>query len=100
LIGYARLRFPSDKVFRPEITENTSLIRELHVYGSEVAIGKVGDTTEFQHKGWGKKLLLEAERISIENQYKQQLVMSGIGAREYYKKWGYEKVGVYMGKKL
>lgn len=98
LIGFLRLRIPY-KPFRPEII-NTSLVRELHVYGPMVEINEK-PIYEFQHRGYGKELLREAERITREEfNLNKILVTSGIGAREYYKKFDYERDGVYMGKKL
>ena len=52
LIGFTRLRIPSNRVFRKEITSSSSLIRELHVYGQMQKIGK-NDDNLWQHKGYG-----------------------------------------------
>ncbi len=100
LIGYTRLRLPSEKYFRPEINENTALIRELHVYGSEVLIGDEAQNLEYQHLGYGEKLLKEAEKTALKNGKSEILVLSGLGVREYYEKFGYRKKGPYMYKKL
>ncbi|TRM83421.1 tRNA uridine(34) 5-carboxymethylaminomethyl modification radical SAM/GNAT enzyme Elp3, partial [Sulfolobus sp. F3] len=101
LIGYLRLRIPSDKAHRSEIkNKRVAIVRELHVYGIEVPVG-MWDDFGFQHKGYGSKLLSEAERISREEfDAKKILVLSGIGAREYYRKKGYVKEGPYMAKDL
>lgn len=99
LIGFLRLRIPW-KPFRKEISDNTGLVRELHVYGPMVEIGEK-PKEEWQHRGYGKELLREAEKISKEDFcMKKILVTSGIGARNYYKKFFYKREGVYMGKKL
>ena len=98
LLGFCRLRIPY-KPFRPEITPKSAGIRELHVYGTAVPVGEKGEA--LQHKGLGRKLMLEAERIAKEEfGCKKMLVISGIGAREYYKKLGYKQDGVYMSKSL
>ena len=98
LIGFTRLRIPSNKIFRPEITYNSALIRELHVYGQMQEIGKK-DQHLWQHKGFGQELLQEAERIVKEEFNKNKLlVISGIGVRDYYRKLGYHKDGPYMSK--
>ncbi|MFH0714130.1 MAG: tRNA uridine(34) 5-carboxymethylaminomethyl modification radical SAM/GNAT enzyme Elp3, partial [Candidatus Micrarchaeota archaeon] len=105
LYGFCRLRKPFAP-FVKEIDENTCGVRELHVYGDEVQIRKKGTTAEKdklhqQHHGLGKILLEEAERISREEfDAKKLLVISGVGAKEYYYKIGYEKFGSYVGKKL
>ncbi|MBN1644997.1 tRNA uridine(34) 5-carboxymethylaminomethyl modification radical SAM/GNAT enzyme Elp3, partial [Candidatus Woesearchaeota archaeon] len=61
LLGFCRLRIPY-KPFRKEITKDSAGIRELHVYGETTKIGTKGKNV--QHKGIGKKLMLEAERIA------------------------------------
>lgn len=98
LYGFVRLRFPGQQL-REEFTPTTAIIRELHVYGSAVAIGK-DDQGSRQHKGYGQQLLAEAERVAIAAGYNHMLVISGIGVREYYRKFGYETEGPYVGKKL
>lgn len=87
LIGFCRLRIFNDKAF----------VRELHVYSSIVEIGKRG---KVQHRGFGKKLMKEAEKICIKNRIRKLSVISGIGVREYYRKLGYDLEGSYMVKTL
>ena len=100
LIAYLRMRLPSEKVYRPEITARPSaLVRELHVYGSVVSVGE-RDAKAWQHKGYGKSLLQEAEQIAQEEGAEQILVTSALGARDYFRKLDYESIGVYMGKSL
>ena len=96
LIGFCRLRFPSQSL-RKEITKNSALIRELHVFGSAVEIGSKG---EIQHAGYGKKLLTKAEQIAIKNKKHKIVIISGIGVRNYYRNLGYKKQGPYMVKYL
>ena len=44
----------------------------------------------FQHRGYGKKLITEAERICSEEFDKKQLfVLSGVGVKPYYRKLGF-----------
>jgi len=92
LFGFCRLRFPFEQL-RKEITKNSALIRELHVYGPATQIGKKGS---IQHKGLGKQLVREAEKIARENNKDKMVVISGIGVKKYYKKLGYKKQGPYM----
>jgi elongator complex protein 3 len=99
LFGFARLRIPN-LPFRKEILPESAGIRELHVYGRAVPIGEK-DENASQHKGMGKMLMQEAEKIASEEfSRKQMYVISGIGAREYYKKLGYQRMGAYMEKNL
>lgn len=97
LIGFCRLRFPAE-FLRKEITEESTLVRELHVYGTATAIGDEGVV---QHKGFGKRLMEKAEEISSKNGKKKMVVISGVGVRKYYQdKLGYMKEGPYMVKEI
>ncbi|MGB9941024.1 tRNA uridine(34) 5-carboxymethylaminomethyl modification radical SAM/GNAT enzyme Elp3 [Methanosarcina sp.] len=98
LIGFTRLRFPATP-HRPEL-QDAALIRELHVYGSMVPIGKGAKQKEWQHRGYGKELLEHAEKIAHETGYRKLAIISGIGAREYYRKFGYTLDNAYMSKVL
>jgi elongator complex protein 3 (tRNA carboxymethyluridine synthase) len=100
LLGFLRMRIPSSEAHRHEINNLTALIRELHIYGPMIPLGKK-ESKLWQHKGYGEELLAEAERISVEEyDKKQMLISSGVGARNYYRKFGYDKLGPYMSKNL
>ncbi len=94
LFGLLRLRL--DK-----IKSEGSMVRELHVYGPTLNLGEHGNES-WQHRGLGKELMAEAERISKKSGYKKIKVISGVGVREYYRDIGYEldKEGNYMEKKI
>ncbi|MFH1285200.1 MAG: tRNA uridine(34) 5-carboxymethylaminomethyl modification radical SAM/GNAT enzyme Elp3 [Candidatus Micrarchaeota archaeon] len=99
LIGFLRLRVPF-KPHRKEITKDSALVRELHVYGVEVMVGGKAEQ-ELQHRGYGARLLKEAERIASKEYGKKKLVViSGIGAREYYYKRAYKRECVYVSKRI
>jgi elongator complex protein 3 len=101
LLGYLRLRVPSAKAHRPEIiAEPSAIVRELHVYGPLVPVGK-HSANAWQHKGFGAELLAEAERMARRDfGLKKLLVISAIGTRRYYMRFGYERDGVYVSKRL
>lgn len=101
LIGYLRLRIPSEKAHRPEITTvSSAIVRELHVYGQLVPVGS-HSTRAWQHKGYGKLLLEEAERVAREDyDLKKLLVISALGTKHYYMRLGYNRDGVYVSKNL
>jgi elongator complex protein 3 len=101
LIGYLRLRVPSEKAHRPEVKATPcTIVRELHVYGSLVPVGK-HFAKAWQHKGYGGILLSQAERITLEEySFKKILVISALGTKQYYKRFGYDYDGVYMSKTL
>ncbi len=99
IIGFLRLRVPSEDAHRYEVRDST-IVRELKVFGPEVPVSEKYDFA-WQHKGYGKMLMDEAERITKDEFGMDYiLVNSGVGAREYYRKLGYDLYGVYMRKKL
>lgn len=102
LIALLRLRKCSaETTFRSElIGQQTSLVRELHVYGSAVPVhGR--DRSKFQHQGFGTLLMAEAERIARDEHGSAKLaVISGVGVRSYYTRLGYWLDGPYMSKML
>jgi elongator complex protein 3 len=101
LIGYLRLRIPSSMAHRKEIkTTPCTLVRELHVYGPLVPVGK-HLAKAWQHKGYGGVLLSEAESITQEDYaFKKISVISALGTKQYYRRFGYSNDGVYMSKNL
>lgn len=98
LIGFVRLRFPHDP-WRPG-TMNAAFVRELHVYGMVVPIGREGTGEELQHRRYGTRLLSAAERLAADAGYGKIAIMAGIGVRPYYHRLGYEREGPYMVKDL
>jgi len=101
LIGYLRLRIPSAEAHRPEINvKPCSIVRELHVYGPLVPVGK-HKAKAWQHKGYGEALLAEAERITREEYNRRKVVViSALGTKQYYMRFGYQYDGPYMSKTL
>lgn len=101
LIGYLRLRIPSQKAHRPEMNSKPcSIVRELHVYGPLVPVGKQ-IAEAWQHKGYGEIFLSEAEHISKEEYDLGKIVVtSALGTKQYYKRYGYNYDGPYMSKTL
>ncbi|MFB6141772.1 MAG: GNAT family N-acetyltransferase, partial [Halorientalis sp.] len=103
LVGFCRLRFPNDPV-RPELAD-AALVRELHVYGSQVGVGSdpvaTPDGDQHQHRGFGRRLLAEAERRARDAGFGKLAVLSGIGVRQYYReKLDYRQDGPYVSKHL
>jgi elongator complex protein 3 len=101
LIGYLRLRIPSEKARRPEIRNKPcAIIRELHVYGPLVPVGK-HSAEAWQHKGYGEILLDRAEQMTHDEYgFKKILIISALGTKQYYRRFGYKHDGVYMSKLL
>jgi len=80
--------------------KNSAIIREVHTYGKMTEIDKKSSAGP-QHIGLGKKLILEAEKIANQEfGLKKIAIISGVGAREYYRKLGYRLKDSYMVKYL
>ena len=101
LIAFLRLRYPSEKAYRSEITEkNAMIVRELHVYGPMNPLNKK-IKNGWQHKGYGKQLLKIAEKTAGERyDAKKIVIISGVGVKNYYYKNGYKRDGPYVSKIL
>ncbi|MFQ5996629.1 MAG: elongator complex protein 3 [Dehalococcoidales bacterium] len=103
LFGLLRMRIQTKPIVAlgQKGNGNLALIRELHTFGPEVPLTERRPKAA-QHKGLGKALLREAERIATnEFQASQMVVLSGIGAKEYYRaEFGYSSQGEYMVKYL
>jgi elongator complex protein 3 len=89
LFGLLRLRIVGDKSF----------VRELHVYGQSLNLHEENSEAA-QHKGFGKMLMNEAEKIANKEKTKKILVISGVGVREYYRNLGYKLEDSYMTKEI
>jgi elongator complex protein 3 len=90
LFGLLRLRINGEK----------AVVRELHIFGPEVPLGGRLERAA-QHHGLGERLLREAERIARGEFKADRLsVLSGVGAREYYRSLGYGLEDAYMVKEL
>lgn len=98
ICSFLRLSIPKKISFIKEL-ENSSIIREVHVYGNVVNIGKESKG-ESQHLGLGKKMIQIAEDISRKEGFKKISVISAIGTREYYTKLGYKINDLYMFKNI
>ncbi|MDD5566721.1 MAG: tRNA uridine(34) 5-carboxymethylaminomethyl modification radical SAM/GNAT enzyme Elp3 [Patescibacteria group bacterium] len=109
LYAFLRLRLPNNSPVGEigqsrlqqllPVLKNAALIRELHTYGQMIPVGRT-DKKAVQHLGFGKRLMLKAERLARQKGYKKIAVISGIGVREYYRKIGYKLRDTYMVKQL
>ena len=99
ILGFVRLR----KVARTHRSElvGSAIVRELHVYGQAVSVGSKSTDGSYQHRGYGAKLLKEAERVAKDELAIDKIaVISAVGTRQYYKRLGYHQDGPYVSKVL
>ncbi len=102
ICGFLRLSIPKKDLSKNHFIDelkSCAIIREVHVYGTLVNIGKESKG-EAQHLGLGKRLIEKAKRISKEEDFNKISVISAIGTRKYYEKRGFEKEDLYMHKNL
>ncbi len=86
LVGYLRMRLCATGAF----------LREIKVFGEVVPFGEPPED-RWQHQGYGRRLVAECERIAHEEWKARSLrVTSGIGARDYYRRLGYNLDEPYM----
>lgn len=92
LIGFARLRFDEREC------DLFASLRELRVYGQQVPIDEHLPNGH-QHRGYGRQLLERCEQLSAETGASVLRITSGVGARRYFQRFGFELCGYYMSKK-
>ena len=105
IAGFLRLSCPKivkidngDRLFPIELMDS-SLIREVHVYGVSVPIGTLKNDA-FQHLGLGKFLIKISEELSLKQGFRKISVISAVGTKGYYKNLGFLDGGLYQFKKL
>lgn len=90
LFGLLRLRIDSQK----------AMVRELHIFGPQVPLGERLEPAA-QHHGLGERLLQAGERIASQEFGADRLsILSGVGARNYYRALDYRLQDAYMVKEL
>lgn len=100
VFAFCRLRLVHEKPQHPaKKIPFRAFIRELHTYGRLLELG-TRDHRESQHKGLGKKLVEKAEEITRTHGINRLAVISGVGVRDYYRKWGYELEQTYLVKTI
>jgi elongator complex protein 3 len=98
LFSILRLRIPPKEnevasIF--PVLENSAIIREIQTFGEMVPTKEKKIAP--QHRGLGKKLIKEAEKI-VKKEFglKKIAVISGVGVRDYWRKLGYKLKETYM----
>ena len=98
--GFLRLSLPNSPDVVPiDEIKQAAMIREVHVYGTALGIGK-DSRGEAQHLGFGTKLVRKAEELARTEGFSELAVISAIGTRDYYRKLGFEMWELFMGKRI
>ena len=110
LHSFLRLRLPNKNYntnnYIKEL-QGAALIREVHVYGQMIPTYNklIGNNEIFksfknQHTGLGRRMIECAENIAKSEGYEKIAITSGVGVRNYYKKYNYRLEGDYMTKNI
>lgn len=96
IAGFLRLSLPHQDAVLP-IAElaGHAMIREVHIYGPVLSLGDENQG-EAQHMGLGTQLIEAAKALARDAGYTRIAVISAIGTQEYYRKFGFERNGLYM----
>lgn len=82
-------------------SQGSAIVREVHTYGQQLPIESSRLSLSPQHRGLGKKLMEQAEKIAKEEFGLEKIaVIAGVGVRAYYRKLGYQLKNTYMIKKI
>ncbi len=96
IAAFLRLCLPTaDEAPLLEELTGCAMIREVHVYGLSLGIGKAM-SGRAQHLGLGSRLLEQAAQIAVERGYARLAVISAIGTRDYYRKRGFQDGALYQ----
>lgn len=96
IAAFLRLSLP-DAGEAPLLEELTgcAMIREVHVYGLALGIGKAM-TGRAQHLGLGSRLIEKAAEVAAARAYARLAVISAIGTRDYYRARGFQDGDLYQ----
>ena len=101
LAGFLRLSLPGPGSPTTGLADlgGAALIREVHVYGQSLEVGKDSPGAA-QHIGLGTQLLERAEDLAREAGFARMAVIAAVGTRRYYAERGYQMGDLYMIKSL
>jgi elongator complex protein 3 len=94
LVAFPRLSLPRSPAPLPELA-GRALVREVHVYGASLEIGRRGGPAA-QHLGLGRRLLARAAQMARERGYPGLAVISAVGTRAYYRGLGFRDGAFYQ----
>lgn len=97
LAGFLRLSLPgpSSPTLPLADLREAALIREVHIYGQSLGIGRARRGAA-QHVGLGSQLVEKAEQLAREAGFQRMAVISAVGTRGYYARLGYQLGQTYM----
>jgi elongator complex protein 3 len=94
IAGFLRLSFSKTSAFMTDL-KDAAIVREVHVYGSSLQYGDTQDGAA-QHSGLGTQLIKRAIEITRSKGISKLAVISSIGTRKYYEKFGFKQQELYQ----
>jgi elongator complex protein 3 len=98
LAGFLRLCLPRSPLPEPEL-RRSALIREVHVYGGSLGLGRRADG-KAQHIGLGRKLIERANALAQQAGFATLSVISAVGTRPYYRNLGFTDGNLYQHRQI
>jgi elongator complex protein 3 len=98
LLGFLRLTLPRRAAPLAELGRS-ALIREVHVYGAALELGRRGDGAA-QHRGLGRALVARAAELARGAGHAELAVISAVGTRPWYRTQGFCDGALYQKKAL
>jgi elongator complex protein 3 len=97
IAGFLRLSLPGadSPVTGLADLDGAAIIREVHVYGQSLAVGKE-QSGAAQHTGLGTRLMVEADNLALAKGYRRMAVIAAVGTRQYYLERGFERGELYL----
>jgi len=98
LAGFLRLLLPAAPAALPELA-GSALVRELHVYGAALALGRRPGAGA-QHRGLGGALVERAAALAAAAGYADLAVISGVGTRPWWRRRGFRDGPLYQHREI
>ena len=100
LVGHLRLFIPIKPINQLKVLTDSTIVREVHVYGKMLPTYNKSNLSNSQGRGIGSKMLQIAEELTSKHGYNKVAIISGVGVRDFYRKNGYILYENYMTKTM
>jgi elongator complex protein 3 len=101
IVGFLRLSLPdpAGRGDRPAEIADSAIIREVHVYGASLELGRIPGGLA-QHRGIGGRLVDAAVERARAAGYQDLAVISSVGTRPWYRRLGFGDGALYQHRPL
>lgn len=97
IVGFLRLSLPGrgGRDARPDEIADSAMVREVHVYGASLELGRTG-SERAQHRGIGGGLVEAAVEHARAAGFDDLAVISSVGTRPWYRRLGFRDGVLYQ----